>query len=114
LFEPIKRFVNRDDLERIAANEQRPFIGIDLGADTVAAMFEAGLTPRIFHEDPTHGLGSSRKKVAPAVPFCRFVHGNQPKIGLVHQRRGLERLPRLLSSQFMSRQLAQFVVDQWQ
>ena len=45
---------------------------------------------------------------------CALVDVDQPEIGLVHQGRGLQRLPRLLLGQFLRGQLPQFVVDQRQ
>jgi hypothetical protein len=43
---------------------------------------------------------------AAAVPVLGFVHVHQPQVGLVKQRRGLERLTGLLLGQLVGRQLA--------
>ena len=43
-----------------------------------------------------------------------FVHIHEPEIRLMHQRRRLQRLPRLLLSQLRRRQLPQLVIDQRQ
>ena len=39
---------------------------------------------------------------------------HQPQVSLMHQRRRLQRLPRLLLGQLRGRQLPQFVIDQRQ
>ena len=58
-----------------------------------------------------HRLGRGGEEVAPAVPSGVF-GPHQPKIRFVNQRRGLERLARRFSGEFLRGQAAQFGVDQ--
>src|SRR5262249_39639213 len=54
------------------------------------------------------------EEVAPALPGPLRPTADQPQVGLVDQRRGLERLAGLLLRQLPGGQLAQLVVDQRQ
>ena len=52
--------------------------------------------------------------MATAIPVLCLLDIDQPDIGLMHQRRRLQRLSGFLLSQFRRRQFPQFVVDQRQ
>jgi hypothetical protein len=79
-----------------------------------AAPLDAAASAGAFDEDAAHGLGGGGEEVPAAVPRRRLVHVHQAKVRLMHQRRGLERLPRLLLGEPLPRQPAQLVVDQRQ
>ena len=70
--------------------------------------------PSAFDQDPPHGLGSGGKEVPAAVPMLHAVDVNEPKVGLMNQRGGFERLAGLLLGQLLRGQLAELVVDQRQ
>src|SRR5262249_57433271 len=77
------------------------------------------LLPRTIDEDAAHRLRRGGEEVPRAVPALLSTRGrlpapSEPHIRLMNQRRRLERLPRLLLSEFMSRQPAQLVIDQRQ
>jgi hypothetical protein len=61
------------------------------------------LPPRLFDDDPPHGLGLGPEEVAPAVPVRLFALTNQPEVGLVDQRGGLQGLSRFFVSQALVR-----------
>ena len=60
-----------------------------------ATMPEPFLSTGILDQNPPHRLGSSGKEVASIVPVLVLL-ADQPDIGLVHKRRCLKSLPRLL------------------
>ena len=62
----------------------------------------------------THRLGGSPKEVPTTVPVLSFLDIHQADIGVMHQRRRLQRLARLLLSQSCGRQPPELVVDEWQ
>jgi hypothetical protein len=59
-----------------------------------------------------HRFRGGRKEVPAAVPCLSPWHINQPQIGLMHQRGGLQRLPRILMSEPGRSQLPQLLVNQ--
>ena len=77
-----------------------------------AAPFLPGLAPGGLDQDVPHGLGCRGEEVAPAVPLAVRGVTDQPQVRLVHQGRGLERLPRRLVRQLPGRQATELVVDQ--
>ena len=85
---------------------------IDLLLATTA--LDSLFSARILHQYPPHRLRRSRKEVPPAVPLLNLLHIHQPQVRLVHQRRGLQRLARLLVGQLGGGQFAQLLVDQRQ
>src|SRR5262245_27750418 len=101
----------------------------------VAASLLALLPPRLLDQNPPHRFGGSGEEVAAGVegarsqgpgargrvclgwllaPGSRALIPYQSQIRLVHQRRGLERLSRLLVRQLRGGQLPQFVIDERQ
>src|SRR5262249_14697090 len=67
---------------------------------------------RGIEKNPPHRLGRRGEEMSAVVPALFFLPTHQPRIGLMHQRRGLQRLTRLLLHQLRCCQLAQLVVDQ--
>src|SRR5262249_24232680 len=61
-----------------------------------------------------HGLGGGGEEVAAAIPVLGLLRVHQTQVGLMNQRRRLQRLPGLLLGQPLRRQPAQLVVNQWQ
>src|SRR5262245_13134950 len=72
------------------------------------------LAAGVLDEDAAHGLGRGSEEVTAAVPVLGLFDVHQPQVRLVDQGGGLEGLVRLLLSQPLGRQPAQFVVDQRQ
>jgi hypothetical protein len=79
---------------------------------TVTTVADPLLSAGLLDEDPPHGFGSGGEEVAPAIPVLGRLPIHQAKIGLVDQRRGLERLAGFLTGHLGGRQAAQRVVDQ--
>ncbi len=79
-------------------------------------MLEPALAPGLLHKNPPHRLGRRGKEMTAAVPALRLriVGANQPQVRFVHQGSRLQRLARLLLSEFRGSELTKFVVDQWQ
>jgi hypothetical protein len=78
------------------------------------AVAQAALAAGLIDQDAPHGLGSGGEEVAAALPGPLRAPADQPQVGLLHQRRGLERLAGLLLGELPGRELAQLVVDQGQ
>jgi hypothetical protein len=62
-------------------------------------MFLGPHAPGVLDEDAAHGLGRRGEEVAAAVPPLGVVRTYQAEVGLMHQRRGLERLAGRLAGQ---------------
>ena len=77
-----------------------------LSRSLAAATFQRAFAACGVHEDPPHCLRRRREEVPATVPVLDFIDVHQPQIRLMHQRRRLERLPRLLLGQLLGRQLA--------
>ena len=67
-----------------------------------------------LNENAPHSLGRGGKEMTPAVPLLLLVHIHQPHIRFMHQCRCLQGLTGLLLRKFLSRQLAQLLIDEWQ
>ena len=109
------------DRQRLVEVEDGVRIGLGdrLGLREVQALrsppcFIGLLAAGVVDEDAAHGLGGGGEEMAAAVPVRAPVAADQPQVGFVDQRRGLQRLPGLLLGQPLRGQLAQFVVDQRQ
>jgi hypothetical protein len=76
---------------------------IQLLTAEAAAVFAAAFVAGVLDKDATHGLGGGGKEVAAAVPLGCLVPANQAHIGLMHKRRGVEGLPRLLLRELLGR-----------
>jgi hypothetical protein len=68
-------------------------------------------TSRPLNQNPTHRLRRCRKKMPATVPRLRSP-SNQPQIGLVHQRRCLQRLAPLFLRHPISGQRTQLIVNE--
>ena len=79
-----------------------------------AAAARTELLPSLFHQDPPHGLGRRCEEVPPAVPVLRLLDVDQPNIGLVNQRGGLQGLPRPFVGKLRGGQFTQLFIDQRQ
>jgi hypothetical protein len=63
------------------------------------------------HQDLAHGHARHGQEVSPVLPGgAGLIH--QPEIGLVHQGRGVERLPRTKAAELPAGHGAQLVIDQ--
>jgi hypothetical protein len=67
-----------------------------------ATAFEPSPGASAFDQDAAHGLSGRREKVTAAVPVLGLVLAHQTQVGLVNERRGLERLPGLLLGQALA------------
>ena len=91
-----------------AENEARDF-GVDLQLISmfdsdppqvdflvIATMFQPRFMSSLFHQDSAHRLSSRGEEMPATVPILGLFGAHQAKICLVHQRCGLQGLPRLL------------------
>ena len=88
--------------------------GVEVYPAAVAAALEPVSPPGVLDQDPPHGLGRRGEEVAASVPGPVGIDADQPQVRLVHQRRGLERLPGRLPRHPLRGQPPQLVVDQGQ
>ena len=77
-------------------------------------MAETLLPPRVLDEDAAHRLGRCSEEMPPTFPAHLLIGAQEPQAGFVNQCRGLQRLPGLLLSEFLSSQLAKLVIHQRQ
>jgi hypothetical protein len=70
-------------------------------------------SPDSFNQDPTHGLGSGRKKVGAVGPFLASASG-QANPGFMNQRGGLERMAGLFLDHASGGEAPQFIINQRQ
>jgi hypothetical protein len=77
-----------------------------------ATRFERSLFAGIFDEDATHGLRRRGEEVSARLPSLRVGNINEPQIGVVNQRRRLQRLARFLTGELGDSKLSQLVIDQ--
>lgn len=68
----------------------------------------------MIEQNSPHRLGRRVKEAAPAVPVLLRLASHQPHLGLVDQRRRLQRLPRLLMGDLRRRQFPKFLIHQRQ
>jgi hypothetical protein len=87
-------------------------IEIDPNAPAPSPALLSAAIPGPIHEDSAHRLSGGGEEVGTPVPRFFRVIANEPNIRLVDQGCRLERLPRLLVSHSLSRQLAKFVVHE--
>src|SRR5262245_7897141 len=67
-----------------------------------------------LYQDPPHRFGCCGKEMTTAVPVLSRLDANKANVGLVDQRRRLQRLSWLFLGQLRGRELAQLVVNQRQ
>jgi hypothetical protein len=77
-------------------------------AAVLLPQFAAG----IFNENPPHRLGRGAEEVTSATPVLDALDVDEANVRLVHESRGLKRVPRFLARQALGGQLAKFVVHQ--
>jgi hypothetical protein len=65
----------------------------------------------MIYQDSPHQLRRYREEMASVLPVD-IVASRKAEIGLVHNRRALQRVIGTLTSQVVPRQAAQFVIDQ--
>ena len=108
-----QRFVECQQRSSSASFEQHTSRSrVDAG--TFAAVSTRFFRRVLLDKDPPHRFGGRGKEVAAAVPVLRLLDVDQPQIRLMHERRRLKRLARLLLRQFARCQFAQLVVHQRQ
>ena len=81
---------------------------------TLAAALLAAPGAGLLDHDAPHRLRRRREEMPAAVPTLRPLRPRHPQVRFMHQRRRLERLPRLLLRQPLRRQLPQLIVHQRQ
>ena len=109
-FEPGQGFVKGED---VIVGQRGRSVG-QLHPLERPAVLAPLLAPRRLDQDAPHGLGRGGEEVAAAVPVLDLFDIHQPQVRLMHQGRGLKRLPRFLLGELLRRQFAQLVVDERQ
>ena len=97
-------------VQHLETHIARPVAAIYTSPLQRAAVFGARLTPGVFNQDTTHGRRGRAVEMLGIDEFVVLLVAQSEK-GLVHKRRGLQRLPGRLAGQFAGCQLAQFLVD---
>src|SRR5436190_23834669 len=87
---------------------------LQIKAHATAAALWAQFLSGPLHQDPPHRFSGRGKEVATAVPVLGLLDINKAKVGLMDQRRRLQRLPRFFLGKLRRRELAQLVVDERQ
>jgi hypothetical protein len=77
-------------------------------------VLRAKLSPSIVHQNAPHRFGGCREEMLAATEVLRVIGIHEPNVRLVHQRRGLKSLTRLLVPQSRGGKLAKFIVHQRQ
>lgn len=80
----------------------------------LASVFLSFLVPGLLDEDAPHRLRSRRKEMAATIPICRPPDIHESQVGLMDERRRLQRLPGFFLSQLLSGQPTKFVIDERQ
>lgn len=75
----------------------------------IAAALVGGLAASVLDEDTAHGLGRSGEEMTAVVePLV----SDEPQVGFVNERGGVERVTGLLGRHAYRGELAEFVVDE--
>ena len=77
----------------------------------LAALLVGALAPRVVDEHAPHDARRGAQVVGP-VPPGNVLFSPEPQVGFVHERRGLQRVPRILGTHVMPCQAAELFVDQ--
>ena len=96
--------------------------GYDIGSDGTFRIIERHtwksvaplartVAARVVNQNPAHDLCRDSKEMGSVLPV-HVALIDQPQIDLVHQRRGLERVPRPLAAKLSCRDPAQLFVDE--
>jgi hypothetical protein len=80
----------------------------------VTAVSNSPFAAKSLDQDSPHRLSGSRKEMSAPLPVCVIRLSNEPKVRLMHQRRRLQSLARLLTGQLHCGQLPQLFIDQRQ
>ena len=111
-FEIPQRIVKRQQVELLVSHGSNNF-GQSQPSQSSAPLLRCAPAGAV-HQNAPHGLGGGSEEMPAAIPLPGSVRVDESEIRLVHERRGLERLARLLTSQILGRQPAELVVDQGQ
>ena len=100
--------IEREDVDgRILAGDER-FVERD--ARAAAAALLGAARAGALDQDLPHRVRGDRAEVRPVLPAARAIL-EQSKVGLVHERRRLQRLARTFASQVARRQPPKLLVD---
>jgi hypothetical protein len=80
----------------------------------ISAALEGIPSAGLLDEDSPHRFGRRCEEMPATVKLLGMRRAHQPKVSFVHQRSGLERVPRLLLRQSLRRKPAQLFIDQGQ
>jgi hypothetical protein len=87
-------------------------IGVEVVAGEVAAAFPPVLAAGGFDQDAAHRLGGGGEEMSAAVPTPGVAPSDQPKVCLMNEGGGLERVVGRLAGHSRGGELAQLVVDE--
>jgi hypothetical protein len=78
------------------------------------ALFDSLAPPGLFDQDSAHGLGGSAKEMGPICEMSVSGRADKAQVGFMDKRCRVQRVLGPFTSHLSRRQLAQFVVNQWQ
>ena len=107
--ETSERFVQRDEIDIRLAPQDQALIKRDL-SPVVAPLLRLAIPGKV-DEDSSHQLCGDGKEMRPVLPLDS-ARVSQPEIGLVHERSGLQGMPRALTCHVAACQPMEFVVNE--
>ena len=111
LFQPTERIVHREN-GNLTHGLDLPRL-VDLHMLDAVATFVRMTPPGVVDEDPADDLRRNAEEVRPVPPIdLPLIY--QPQVGLMNQRRGLERVSGAFMTQLPSSDATQLRIDQWQ
>jgi hypothetical protein len=112
LSETLERFVDGD--QAVIGGCRGEVELVELDALAITAVFLATFVASVFDEDAAHGFGGGGEKVAAVLPALWLFNVNQPQIGFVNERSGLQCVPGVFIGHARTGEPSQLVIDDWQ
>ena len=81
---------------------------------SISPTFQSFLAMGLINQKSTHRFSSRSKEVAARIPVLCLFDIDKPKVGIMHQCRRLQRLPRLFLRHLRGGELAQLIVNERQ
>ena len=104
--------VQSEEVKGLVVASKRLFVEFD--TTHFRSTLQARVATSTLHENPSHGFCCCRKEMAAGIPMLRLLDIHEPDVCVVHQGRGLQRLPRSFLRQLGGGQLSELVIHQRQ
>ena len=108
---PLQGVIDRDYLFKLAGGDREPLVQFHSLVVAAASLSGAGAAG-VVQQDLAHGVRGDGEEVGAILPFHWVSAAHQAHVGLVDQRRGLERMAGTFASHAGSRHLAQLLENQ--